>query len=110
MVTPNTSETLALDASDEFEGVVMEIVKLHRQKAIQYGAAGGDPLQNFYDNSAATGLSPRTCCEVLLGKHASQIKKYLLDGVHTAGTDDAYHDRAVYSILALILYMREGHA
>jgi len=99
--------TLTLDPNDEFEAAVHAIVEHHRVKAAEYGTEG-DSNQNFYDIADQMATSPLDACDTLLAKHQSFLKQWRHRG--EAGTeyvDDAYLDRAVYSILSLVLYKRE---
>jgi len=98
---------IVLDPEDEFERIVSEMVEMHRTKSKAYGARG-DKLQNFYNIADAQGIGPLTACEHLAAKHASVIREYVNDegAPATKYTDDAFLDRAVYSVLSKILYER----
>lgn len=101
-----------LDPTDEFEAVLIEMVRMHRLKSRQYGARG-DKLRNFYNMAEAEGITPLTACQHVSAKHRSVIKEYLLASTpenhpdHTPGTDDAFLDDPVYAVLRKILYDRE---
>lgn len=101
-----------LDPTNEFEAVLIEMVKMHRLKSQQYGARG-DKLQNFYNMALAEGITPLTACQHVSAKHRSVIKEYVLASTpedhpdHTPATDDAFLDDAVYGVLRKILYDRE---
>lgn len=100
-----------LDPKNEFEAAVMQIVETHRVKAKQYGRDGEDH-QNFYDIADLEACSPLQACDNLLAKHISFLKQHKWrDGESDPNyVADAYLDRAVYSLIALVLYRRETDA
>lgn len=101
---------LELNPDDEFEATIMQIVEHHRVKKAEYGDEG-DSNQNFYDIAEMENVTPLMACDILLAKHQSFLKQWKRRGEATASyVDDAYLDRAVYSILALVLYKREYDA
>ena len=104
-----TGDPVTLDPTDEFEAVLIEMVAMHRRKRAIYGSET-DALQNFYNIAATTGVSPMMAAEVLGGKHASVIKMLLAGHKlgKTTATDDAVTDRAVYAVLAKVLYSRDA--
>ena len=101
-----------LNPDDEFEGVLVDIVKLHRKKSQAYGT-DSDPLDNFTVGAFATNTTPLRYLEALLAKHSGAIRNwfrrevdYSRDPQPTAASSDGYIDRAVYSVIACVLYRR----
>jgi hypothetical protein len=91
---------------DEFETCVNAMLAMHNEKKQAYGSEM-DSMQNFYDIAATTGVTVLQAVEVLLGKHQSYIKRFLSeDRSRDKYSDDAYLDRAVYAVLAYVLYQR----
>jgi hypothetical protein len=113
VVTKNTNP-LVLNPDDDFEAVVIDILKMHRKKSAQYGT-DADPLDNFTVGAFSTSSTPLRYLENLLAKHSGAIRNWFsrqpdhtVDPVKTAGSNDGYIDRAVYSIIACVLYRRSG--
>lgn len=101
---------ITLNPDNEFEAALANIVAMHRVKGEQYGSKQ-DPLQNFYDSAEALSESPLFACEALLQKHQSRLKKWFAlprnrRKTSDPGVDDAFLDRAVYAVIALVLYQR----
>ena len=97
---------MMLNPKDEFEAAIMEIVATHREKAKYYGSER-DSMQNFYNIAGITFCGPLQACEVLMAKHGSVIKDWVgSENESNPYTDDAYNDRAVYGVLAKVLYKR----
>jgi len=101
-----------LNPDDEFEAVIIDILKMHRKKSVQYGS-DNDPLDNFTVGAYATNSTPLRYLEALLAKHSGALRAWFarqpdhtVDPVKTAGSNDGYIDRAVYSIIACVLYRR----
>jgi hypothetical protein len=91
---------------DEFETCINTMLQMYNDKKKAYGSEE-DSLQNFYDISNSTGCGVLGAAEVLLGKHQSYIKKFLNNNLsRDKYSDDAYLDRAVYAVLAYVLYQR----
>lgn len=104
---------MILDDTDEFEAVLIDLVKHQREKRKQYGS-DKDFLWNFYNIAERCHLTPLKVGELLKSKHETTLEKWWgtygtsINPAHTPGSDDAYIDRAVYAILNLILYRREN--
>jgi len=106
-------EHLELSADDPFEYVLMQIAMTYRMKSESY-ASEKDPFQTIRDIGYFTGLTPLRCTEILLGKHYAALKQWqnrvpvqVLPIAHTKTSDDAYLDRAVYAVIAKVLYDEE---
>jgi hypothetical protein len=100
---------IVLDPDDEFESALMSLVEHHREKALEYG--GEDAYQNILDIADMESLTPLQACDVLLAKHQAFLKGWKTRGTATASyVDDAYLDRAVFSVISLVLYRREYDA
>ncbi len=100
-------ETLLLSDNDPFERVLIDMTKTHRLKSQGYGTVT-DPFQNFRDIAYNTGCTSRQACEALLNKHHAALKQWQIAGRSPNRTsDDAYLDRAVYAVIAKILYDEE---
>lgn len=97
---------ITLDPNSEFEAALIDMVRMHREKAAAYGT-DKDPMQNFYNIAGITFATPLQACEVLLAKHASVVKGFLESGKIDKYSDDAFLDRAVYGVLSMVLYARE---
>jgi hypothetical protein len=104
---------LTLSSDVPFEYVLMQMAETYRMKGENYGSER-DPFQNVRDIAYNTGLTPLRSCEVLLGKHHAAIKQWqnrvpvqVLPIAHTNTSDDAYLDRAVYAVIAKVLYDEE---
>jgi hypothetical protein len=77
---------------DEFETCINAMLQMYNDKK---------------DISNSTGCGVLGAAEVLLGKHQSYIKKFLNNNLsRDKYSDDAYLDRAVYAVLAYVLYQR----
>lgn len=99
--------SVTLNPDNEFESALIEMVEMHRAKSKVYGT-DNDPMQNFLDIAYNTGLTPLQACEVLLGKHHAAIKQWWNqdESYFDTRSDDGYLDRAVYGVIALVLYKR----
>lgn len=107
-----TTNPLVLNPDDEFESVLIDILKMHRKKAAVYGTEE-DAMQNFYDGAYMTGTTPLRQCEALANKHNAALKQWFakeprsaFDPASTKTSDDAMIDRPVYTVLATVLYRR----
>lgn len=114
MVARQQVNPLVLNPDDEFEAVLVDIVKTYRKKTASYGEEAGDPLWNFIVGAEATNSTPLRFCESLLAKHSMALRQWFkrvpdatVNPAHTTTSNDGYLDRAVYSILANVLYRRD---
>lgn len=103
---------LVLNVDDEFEAAVADIIKMHRKKSVAYGT-DEDSLQNFYDAADIAETTPLRECEAFMRKHLAALKNWWrseknvdVNPAPNRYSDDGYLDRAVYSIIALVLYRR----
>lgn len=106
------SNPLLLNPEDEFEAVVIDVVKMHRRKSAQYGT-DTDPLDNFAVGAFQTSSTPLRYGETLLAKHSGALRNWFAreadhgrDPQPNTGSDDGFIDRAVYSLIQLVLYRR----
>lgn len=107
----NARGGIVLNPENEFERAVMDLVKTHRAKSQVYG--GSDPYANFYMGAMMSDTTPLRQVEALKNKHEAALQlwysrhqDFASDPDATTGSDDAMLDRAVYSIIALVLYRR----
>lgn len=111
MVAKQTNP-LVLNPDDEFEAILVDVVKMHRKKAAMYGT-DTDELQNFHDGAYNTGTTSLRQCEALMAKHNAAAKQWYAkeplaakDPIPNKTSDDLMIDRCVYSVLAHMLYNR----
>jgi hypothetical protein len=103
---------LVLNPDDEFEAVLLDMIKMHRKKSVAYGS-DEDPFHNFYDSADMAETTPLRECESFMRKHLAALKNWwrseqtvTMNPVPNRYSDDGYLDRAVYSVIALVLYRR----
>lgn len=98
---------IELDSRSEFEGALIDMVRMHRSKSKVYGSSA-DAFQNFYNAAMAEGTTPLQCSSMFGAKHRSVKSDYIhRQRQATPSTDDAFLDAAVYAVIDLILYRRE---
>jgi hypothetical protein len=101
------SKRITLDPTDEFEEQLIQIALMHREKAEQYGSAE-DALNNFYVAAVHLDCTPLLAAIAFQAKHEARLTKWLRDECPTdgAGVEDMFIDRAVYSVIQLVLWRR----
>jgi hypothetical protein len=106
------TDMLELDPDDEFEAAVIDIVKTYREKSKGY-AIGGEPFFNFVEGARQRNTTPLRQGEALLAKHTTALSTWWAgeplstrNPIPSSFSDDAYTDRAVYSVILLCLYKR----
>jgi hypothetical protein len=99
---------ITLDKDNEFEAALIEMVKLHRAKSHDY-AGDDDPYQNFYDTSTQVNTPAGQSCEVFIAQKAARLKQLVYRTKRKPKNEavrDTIRDRAVYSVIALVLFDR----
>lgn len=107
-----TKTDIILDPTNEFEAALIDIVQTFRAKSVGY-AGEDDPFFNFVEAARSLGTTPLRQGEALLAKHSAALRKWwqsepavARNPTATSFSDDGYLDRAVYSIILLVLYQR----
>jgi len=103
---------ITLDPNDQFEAVVMEMVRTNRKKRADY-AGDGHIFQNFYDSAYQLGLTPGYSVETLVATKQSRLRVLGVEDkriVNNESKRDTILDRAVYSVIALALYDEGSYA
>lgn len=96
-----------LRPDDEFEAALIRMVEMHRFKAGVYGS-DDDPFQNFYTAAVHLATTPLAAAIMFHGKHEAKLTKWLQDDQPDGapGMEDMFIDRAVYSVIELVLWER----
>jgi hypothetical protein len=107
------AKALTLNPADEFESVLIDMASTYRKKGAHYGDKDGDPLWNFNAGAEVTNTTPQRYVESLMAKHSMALRQWFkrvtnstVNPKPTVASDDAYMDRAVYAVIANVLYRR----
>lgn len=113
MTTRKQTNPLVLNPDDEFESVLVDMVKTYRRKGANYGEEDGDMLWNLLAGAEVTNQTPLRYVEALMAKHSmalrqwfSRVPEALQNPKPTSTSNDAYMDRALYAVIAQVLYQR----
>lgn len=101
-------DTTTLSSDNPFESMLIEMVKTHRKKSADYGA-DNDPYDNFVESSNQIEDVPGKSVEVLIATKQSRLKHLLFKKNKKPANEaieDTLLDRAVYSVIAMVLYAR----
>jgi hypothetical protein len=105
---------ITLDSSNDFEAVLVQMVKTYRAKKQDY-AGDNHPNQNFYDAAYQLGLTGGHSVEGLLATKAARLRVLLprhwrgASGPANEGIRDTLLDRAVYAVIALTIWDEGGY-
>jgi len=96
---------LGLDPNDEFEAILLEILQMHRKKSKDYGS-NEDPYANV-SASREFGVQPWVGALIRENDKTTRIKSFIKKrALANESLEDSLIDKAVYSIIALLLYRR----
>jgi hypothetical protein len=105
----DNATAFAPDPCAEFVAIIREMEALHRRKSQDYGSSG-DAYANFYDVARQMGWGDAwTSCEALIALKQARLRMLAarsFEGVANESVRDTLHDRAVYAVIALVLYDR----
>lgn len=90
---------------DEFNSILQELQEMHDKKSKDYGT-DGDPYANV---CASSGFGVEPWVGALIREHdkTTRIQSFLAKGsLANESLEDSLIDKAVYSIIALLLYRR----
>lgn len=110
------NESYALDASEPFEAILIEMLKTNRKKRKDY-AGDGHFLSNFYDSAKQLRNTAGHSVETLIATKQARLS-VLLPNYWSETNDnqpanepifDSLLDRAVYSVLAMCIWNDGGY-
>lgn len=97
---------IRLDPNDPFEYQLIEMAKLQRQKAQDYGT-GEDPNANLRAIEGF-GLAPWVGCAIRMNDKMFRIQSFVKNGyLSNEAIEDSFSDIAVYAIKSLCLIEEE---
>jgi hypothetical protein len=110
---------VVLDPSYPFEAVLIKMVETHRRKRSDYAGDDGDPNQNFYDTAYQLSGTAGHSVETLIATKQARLRVLLDKHWAKSGQDvaveqnepisDTLLDRAVYSVLAMLIWEEHGY-
>lgn len=93
--------------TDKFNDILVELRNLHEKKSQDYGT-DGDPYANVRA-SAEFGIAPWIGALIRENDKTTRIKSFIVKGtLANESLEDSLIDKAVYSIIALLLYREEN--
>lgn len=106
---------VTLDPDNDFEAVMIAMVKKHREKSQDY--SGNDHTnQNFYDSAYQLGLTAGHSVEQLIATKQARLRiliprfwKSKAAVPVNEGIVDTLIDRAVYSVIAITIWEEDGY-
>ena len=96
-----------LDLTDPFEKVLNEMLALSRRKRHDY-AQDDDPWSNFRRSADQVGAQPELAVEVLIATKQARLRELRSKEAVNESVRDTMIDRAVYSVIALVLFDEEA--
>jgi len=108
---PSLKVPLTPSQLDPFELVIAEMLELYRRKQRDY-AGNGDAFSNFRRSADQVQAAPVLSTEVLIATKQARLRELMwtLDREPmNESIDDTLIDRAVYAVIAIVLW-REARA
>lgn len=110
-------ESITLDPSNDFERVLIEMVKTSRKKRADYAGTGENDhaWQNFYDSAYQLSNTAGHSVETLIATKQARLRVLLPkhwdgeSGPKNEPIADTLLDRAVYSVIAVCLWNEDGY-
>lgn len=111
-------ETITLDPDNDFEAVLIKMVRTSRAKRADYAGDGEEdhPWQNFYDTAYQMSSTAGHSVETLISTKQARLRILLSKLWRRAGggpknepIEDTLLDRAVYSVIALCIWNEGGY-
>lgn len=121
MAEEKQGKHVSLDRSKPFEAILIKMAETHRRKAADY-AGDFHPNQNFYDTGRQLQLTGGHAVEALISTKQARLRVLLpalwaplgsdksSSGPKNEPIEDTLLDRAVYSVLAILLFNEGGYA
>lgn len=99
-----------LVSEDKFESLLLELRDLHSRKSHDY-ADGKDPYSNFYRSSDQVRQPPGVSVELHIATKQARLRELLFGDKPSKNEPirDTLIDRAVYSMIAVILFDRGAY-
>jgi hypothetical protein len=107
-------KNVELNADNDFEAVLIEMVELHRRKAQDY-ASPGEENSNFRDTAHQLNMTSGHSVELLIATKQARLRVLLPKHWKKEGApanepiQDTLLDRAVYSVIALTIWNEGGY-
>lgn len=90
---------------DAFEQVLQELSAMHSKKSKDYGDE--NPYKNFDQVAHMHEITPLEFCNIMIALKQARIANLKGKMAVNESLEDSLIDRAVYSIIAVVLYRRD---
>lgn len=97
-------------STERFHAVLKDIAALHGKKGQDYGVTA-DPFYNIRQSARDWNLPPWVAAKIRGGDKVRRMQAFVRKGrLENESLEDSLWDDAVYSVIALVLYLDEKEA